>query len=314
MSTFFKALERAEHERSLRDVMPSSVVVTSAPATVEPTPVPVQPTPAPIAPPSSHFAHPPATTPERAVDLDGHHISLEEHLVSLVEPTSFAAEQYRSLRHIIEQLHRSTKLSVIAVSSPAEGDGKTTTAINLAGALAQARDVRVLLVDADLRAASMAEHLGVDEQATPGLVDAVLNPNFTLDTVVLRHPHLNLSVLMAGRRPASPYEVLISPRVAILLAAARQRYDYVIVDTPPLVPVPDGRVIRNLVDGFLLVVAAHRTPRKLLQEALNLMEPANVVGMLFNGDDRHVSRNTYSSRRRRLVRSTARSTQTASDE
>src|SRR5206468_2700492 len=82
----------------------------------------------------------------------------------------------------------------------------------------------------------------------------------------------------AGQPPAAPYEVLESPRFGELISEARQKYDYVLLDTPPIVSVPDCRVIGKWVDGFLIVVAAHQTRRKLLEEALNLMEPAKVIG------------------------------------
>src|SRR5207245_6168862 len=124
---------------------------------------------------------------------------IEEHLVSLLAPTSFEAEQYRALRHLIEQLHKSTDLSVVAVSSPGGADGKTTTAINLAGALAQAPDARVLLVDADLRGAALATYLGLGERTGPGLVDAILDANLTVEAVAQACPDLNLSVVPAGR-------------------------------------------------------------------------------------------------------------------
>jgi capsular exopolysaccharide synthesis family protein len=186
---------------------------------------------------------------------------------------------------------------VIAVSSPDASDGQSTTAINLAGTLAQAPDARVLLVDADLRGANLAGYLGLDEQEAPGLVEAILDANLTLEAVTQKRPHLNLSIVPAGRRPSAPYEILKSPRVGELLAEARRQYDYVIVDTPPLVSVPDGRVTGKWVDGFLIVVAAHRTPRKLLEEVLNVMEPTKIVGLVFNGDDRHLSMRSYSSKR-----------------
>jgi len=251
---------------------------------------------------------------------------LEEHLVSLLLPTSFEAEQYRALRHLVEQLHKSTGLSVVAVSSPSGADGKTTTAINLAGALAQASDARVLLVDADFRGPALATNLGLDDRAGPGFVDAILDTNLTLEAVARVRPDLNLSVLPAGRPPSAPYEVLKSPRVGELLAEARSRYDYIVLDTPPLVSFPDCRIIGNWVDGFLIVVAAHRTARKLLSEALNVTEPAKVVGLVFNGDDRPLSWDYYASRRytsrngggwrRRVVWSSRRTRrrQTASDD
>jgi capsular exopolysaccharide synthesis family protein len=216
---------------------------------------------------------------------------LEEHLVSLLDPASFEAEQYRVLRHMIEQRHRSSDLSVIAVSSPGVADGKTTTAINLAGALAQATDARVLLIDGDLRRPAVATRLGLDDH--PGFADAILDPELSLEAVARARPTLNLSVVPAGRLPSAPYEVLKSARVGELIAEARRRYDYIILDTAPLVSVPDCRVIEKWVDGFLLVVTAHRTARKLLEEALHITEPAKVVGLVFNGDERHLSRDSY---------------------
>jgi capsular exopolysaccharide synthesis family protein len=254
-----------------------------------------------------------------------HADGLEEHLVSLLAPTSFEAEQYRALRYLIEQLNKSTALSVVAVSSPGVADGKTTTTINLAGALAQAPDARVLLVDADLRAANLARRLGLDGHARPGLVDAILDRNLSLEAVADRRPDLNLTVVLAGRLPSAPYEVLKSPRLGELLAEARTRYDYIVLDTPPLVSVPDCRVIGRWVDGFLVVVAAHRTPRRLIEEALNVTEPAKVLGLVFNGDDRHLSRGySYASRRpsdeyrdgrqRRVFGSRTLGRQTASDD
>src|SRR2546429_2716767 len=73
-----------------------------------------------------------------------------------------------------------------------------------------------------------------------------------------------------------------------MLQASRQ-YDYVILDTPPLAAVQDARLIADWVDGFVMVVAAHRTPRKLFEEALNVMDPAKLIGLVFNGDDRRRS-------------------------
>jgi capsular exopolysaccharide synthesis family protein len=310
MSTFFRALERAEQERAERRTTPAPQPPSA------PDPAPPAPNPVHAQVPQSVFTQPrPATVGhERPVRHAERADELEEHLISLLAPASFEAEQYRVLRHTIEQLRRSVELSVIAVSSPVAADGKTTTAINLAGALAQAPDARVLLVDADLRAGSLAGHLGLDEHAVPGLVDAIINPDLTLEAVTQTHRHLNLSIITAGRRSSTPYEVLKSPRVGELFTEARETYDYVIVDTSPLVPVPDGRVLGKWVDGFLIVVAAHQTPRKLLEEALSLMEPSKIVGMVFNGDDRHVSKDSYTSQRRSITRTGTRRKRTASDE
>jgi tyrosine-protein kinase len=215
---------------------------------------------------------------------------VDEHLVSLLTPGAFEAEQYRALRHTIEQMHKGTGLKVIAVTSAAVGDGKTTTAINLAGALAQAPDARVLLVDADLRHPGVADLLGLRGGNSPDLVSAIMDPALGLTQVIEERPPFNLSVMRAHQSPARPYELLKSPRVGALLDEARASFDYVIVDAPPLVAVQDCRVISEWVDGFLMVVHAHRTPRRLLEEAFNVVDPAKMIGLVFNGDDQPRSR------------------------
>jgi capsular exopolysaccharide synthesis family protein len=199
------------------------------------------------------------------------------------------AEQYRGLSHMLEQLAKAGR-SVIAVSSPVSGDGKTTTSINLARTLAEAPESRILLVDADLRRGSVGEQLGVGRSTSIGLAGAIASPGCRLDSVVRRRPALNLSVLPAGACPPLPYETLRSPRVGELLGEARQQYDYVLVDTPPVVPVADVRALSQWVDGLILVVMAHSTPAELLDEALSAMDPEKVVGIVFNGDDLPLSR------------------------
>jgi capsular exopolysaccharide synthesis family protein len=218
-------------------------------------------------------------------DAAADRVLLTEKLVSLVAPESCAADQYRALRHTVEQLRREDGFLVIGVTSPCPGDGKSITALNLAGALAQSPDARVLVVDADLRRPSVADYLGLTPRS-PGLAEAILDPTCELPRVVRCLDGFNLSVLTAGSPRVGPYELLNSPRLDALLREARRYYDCVLIDTPPAVPLPDCRLIERLVDGFLLVVAAHKTPRKLVAEALNLLDPAKVVGIVFNADDR----------------------------
>jgi Mrp family chromosome partitioning ATPase len=136
----------------------------------------------------------------------------------------------------------------------------------------------------------MSDRLALGGNAGRGLVDAVSDPSLTLGEVVHHLPHLNLSVLPAGKRSRSPYEILKSPRFGELLTQARERYDYLILDAPPVIPVPDCRLIANWVDGFVMVVAAHRTPREALEEALTLMHPSSILGLVFNGYDRSSAR------------------------
>ncbi|HYS78443.1 MAG TPA: CpsD/CapB family tyrosine-protein kinase [Candidatus Dormibacteraeota bacterium] len=222
----------------------------------------------------------------RAASAAGGVQGLDPRLVSLVAPASFEAEHYRTLRARLESRQEGKAPQILAVTSAAIGDGKTTTAINLAGALAQARDARVLLVDADLRRPSVGLQLGLSEERSAGLSDAILDAGRSLQSVVRRRPPLSLGILTAGSTPPAPYEVLKAPRLGALFDEARRLFDYIVVDTPPLIPVPDCRLIARWVDGLLMVVAAHRTPRKLVEEGLNLIEPSKIVGLVFNGDRR----------------------------
>jgi capsular exopolysaccharide synthesis family protein len=270
VSEFFKALKKAEQEGVLRG---QTGRWQDTPTQDVPQPPPVQPQEAPV-------ALPPAPGPEGTIPH-----GVNPHLVTLLTPTAFEAEQYRMLGHLLEQMRKETGLRVVAISSPTPGDGKTSTSINLAGILARDPNIRVLLVEAELRRPSVCTYLGLGHASGRGLVHAILDPTLSLEHVVQQCQPFNLSVLPAGRALASPHAVLKSPRLGELLDAARQCYDYVIVDTPPLVFLADCQIIEQWIDGFLVIVTAHKTPRKLLAEALNVIDPAKVVGLVFNKDE-----------------------------
>lgn len=218
---------------------------------------------------------------------------MNAHLISLLNPDSLEAEYYRRLRHMIESLPKAkpNRGTVIAICSPGAGDGKTITSINVAGSLAQNKDARVLLVELDLRKpfVTMSDYLGLGKMEGPGLDDTILNPGIRngkdvpWGKVVRYITNFNIYYLPSGSIGPVPYEFLKPPRLSELLEAARQRYDYIILDTPPVVFLPDSQLIEKSVDGTFMVVAAGRTPKKMLEEALNLMDPARILGIIFNG-------------------------------
>ena len=220
--------------------------------------------------------------------------SVDDRLVTLLTPNSFAGEQYRTLRHLVEKMHTETGVSVVGVSSPSIGDGKTTTAINLAGALAQARETKVLLIDMDLRRPAVNGQLGLRGFNPKGVV-AVLGAGASLDDVIVELPMFNLSIIPSGPRQSAPYELLKSSRLHQMMDEARRRFDYVIVDTPPVIAVPDCRVISSGVDGFLIIVNAHKTPTRLLSETVNVLGQSKVLGLIFNRDDQPIAEHLYNS-------------------
>jgi len=207
---------------------------------------------------------------------------LDPHLVTMLRPRSFEAEQYRRLRQRLEDLAPARGLRVLAVTSAAAGDGKTLTAINLAAVLANAPGARILLIDADLRQPSIARQFGLDGEVR-SWADPADGPNARpLERVITVAP--GLDVLASVENRVDPYEVLRSSAFLELIAAARRSYDYVILDTPPAVPVADSALLGKTVDGYLLVVAANVTPRALVREALSQFEPGSVIGLVFNRD------------------------------
>jgi capsular exopolysaccharide synthesis family protein len=214
---------------------------------------------------------------------------LAESLVSFLSPNSAAADRYRALRYSLEAHRSESGLPVTAITSPTPGDGKTVTVLNLAGAFAQAADARVLVVDADLRRPSVANYLGLDTDRRPGLSRALRTNGCALKDIVQQLDGFNLWVVPAGPPEPSPCELLNSSRLATLIREARRDFDCVLIDTPPAL-LPDCRLIERWVDGFLMLVTAHKTPRQMLTEALAEIDPAKMFGLVFNADDRAATR------------------------
>lgn len=282
MSKFFEALEQAEQERlreeraaqdqngGARTAAPSAAPIAKSIEEKVAKPQPVR----------EQFS-----PPRRTLHGQTQARVLEDHVVSLLSPATPEAEQYKTLCCAVEAAHGSGNLKVVGVTSPGAGEGKTLTSINMAATLAQTPENRVLLIDADLREPMVASHFGLDDFDGPGFIEAIQDQALSLKDVERAFPIYNLTIVTAGQALESPYEALKSRRAEALIAEARGRYDYIVVDTPPVIPVPDCRVITRWVEGFLVIVAAHQTPKKLLEETLNALEPNKVLGLVFNRDD-----------------------------
>ena len=212
--------------------------------------------------------------------------SIDRRLVTLTAPASMEAEQYQALRLKLEHLQRERNIHVIGVTSPGARDGKTVTGINLAAALSEGSNARVLLIEADLRRPAISRYLALGDATRPGLAELVEEPTRKPEEVIGRHDQFAFETMTAGSPSTPVHQIFRMPRMQTLLAELRQRYDFVIVDTPPVGPVSDCALLARWMDGLVVIVTAHKTPRKQLENALNMLEGTPVLGIIFNRDDK----------------------------
>src|SRR5450756_765636 len=186
--------------------------------------------------------------------------------------------QNRTLRTKLSQ--HSKQPHLIVISSPESGDGKSVTAINTAGALALKSEGQVLLLDADLRKATIHMQLGLPQ--SPGLAD-VLAGACTPEEALVRTKELpNLYVVSSGTPPANPVELLDSARWRTLCAELRDVFRYVIIDSPPVGTVADYELIQAVCDGVILVMRPDFTNRHLCKCALDFVPNAKFLGVVLN--------------------------------
>jgi protein-tyrosine kinase len=205
---------------------------------------------------------------------------INKRRISLVQPSSFVAEQFRTLRGRLDSLASQQPLRTIAVCSALPGDGKTTAAINLAIVTAMSVGRRILLVDCDLRKPKIHRALGL--RPTAGLGEVLLE-EASLDEAVCKVEGTNLEVLPVRGLPGNPSELLASTRMRSLVGELAQTYDRVILDTPATLGLPDAKTVSELCDGLVLVVRAGVTPRDDIQATLDTLDRRRVLGAVLNG-------------------------------
>ncbi|MBI5017296.1 MAG: CpsD/CapB family tyrosine-protein kinase [Deltaproteobacteria bacterium] len=215
-----------------------------------------------------------------AVTLDPRAVQgVDSRIFALREPRSVVVEQYRSLRSRLERLNATTTAQVLAITSAVKGEGKSVTAVNLALVMAGNANRDVLLVDADFRRPNV--HALLDLPLSPGLSD-YLQGAASEEDIVRRTPFFGLQVVTAGNAEGHPAELLASPEFAAFLAAARGRFDYVIVDTPPIHPISDVNFLVEFVDGVLMVIRAGKTLKHMVQQSAESLPPGKVLGTILN--------------------------------
>lgn len=203
-------------------------------------------------------------------------------VISVEKPESGSAEAYRTLRTSIQFFSLDRSLHTVQVTSPMTSEGKTTTVVNLAVALARAGQ-RVIVIDCDLRRPRVHTFLGLDPD--PGFTSVLLG-EMPLEKALRPIPEVEeLRVLTAGPIPPNPSELLSGRRVIELFEALKADSDFVLIDSPPVLPVSDATVIATRVDATLVVVRDNTTLRKHLSRSLELLHQldAIVIGTVLNG-------------------------------
>lgn len=206
---------------------------------------------------------------------------VDGRVVALTAPSSTAAEQYRTLYYRLERMRTLRPMKVIAITSAIAGEGKTVTAVNLALTAARANpDNRILLIDADMRRSQVGDYLGV--KSKPGLFELLGGEAETRD-VVRRFKSTSLAVLPSGGMCEEPTQVLAGARMKRLLQLVREAFDEVYIDLPPSLPFADATILGSQADGIVLVVKANSTPVSRVNEAIEQLAGAPVIGCVLNG-------------------------------
>ncbi len=217
--------------------------------------------------------------PDEGLDLAIRH----EELVLHTQPRSAAAEQYRRLRSSLVALNPDGAPRTIMLTSAVEGEGKTVATLNLALALAERPRSRILVVDADLRSPGVEHYLGLPRRQ--GLSE-VLDNQLALDQAIRKTAARGLDIIAAGGSPDRPRSLNVD-RMRSLLHQLKQRYDYVLLDSPPAYVLTDPSVLGAATDGIVIVVRLRTTERHLVEETQRLLETTggNVLGVCVLGAD-----------------------------
>lgn len=207
-------------------------------------------------------------------------ISNKRKLIADIDPRSPISEQYRTIRTNIQFSSVDEEIKTIMVTSAGPGEGKSTTAANMAVVFAQ-QEKRVLLIDADLRKPTV--HYTFNVTNNFGLTSVLTKIKSLKEAVKQTNIH-HLSVLSSGPIPPNPAELLGSNRMRELLMEVREEYDIIIFDTPPTLAVTDPQILANLADGILLVLYSGKTDIEEVKKAKDILLSAKgkLLGTVLN--------------------------------
>jgi capsular exopolysaccharide synthesis family protein len=205
---------------------------------------------------------------------------LHTRLITLTDPQSPECEQYRTLRTELFHAAAKKQIQIVTITSALAGEGKTSTVLNLAFAIAQSKEKRVLVIDGDLRRPNIASFLGLRPAA--GLIETLTRENDVFDSIVSLDEH-DLYLLPVKRESNNPTELLSSERLGEIFALLREYFDFILVDSPPVMPFADARLLASHADALILVVRAGLASYDTVEKAVNALPHGRILGVVLNG-------------------------------
>jgi capsular exopolysaccharide synthesis family protein len=203
----------------------------------------------------------------------------QSRLVCVTEKESLAAEKFRFLGVRLRQIQQTRSLKKLLITSTIPQEGKSTVSTNLACALAQKTRQKTLLIDGDLRRPSVGRLFGLGK--IPG-VSNWLQGDGTLESSIYFLEDAGLWVLPAGDVPRNPLELMQSGRLSTLLDQLMARFDWIVIDTPPVLPFADTSIWMRLADGILIVARQGATEREQLKRGLEVLDTKKLIGAILN--------------------------------
>ena len=209
------------------------------------------------------------------------HLRTESRLIFHADPRNPASDRFRLLRMRLKEHRNAGKLKKLLITSPLAQEGKSTVTLNLATALAERGKRTVLVVDADMHHPTLSVKLNLDPWA--GLTDCLADNLTPPLSVIRRIEPLGLYFMPAGEPRGNPTELLQTPAFGGLVQKLTPYFDWILIDTPPVILLTNALSMQHHTDASLLVVRAGQTPREAVEQTVALLGKKNIVSIVLNG-------------------------------
>jgi capsular exopolysaccharide synthesis family protein len=218
------------------------------------------------------------------------HLAPNSRLICLTDKESLGAEKFRFLSVRLRQLQQTRPLKKLLITSTIPEEGKSMVSGNLAAVLSRKKQQKILLLEGDLRRPVLASRFGLGK--LPGLTEWLHQEPAPI-TSIYRLEGLGLWFLPAGKPSDNPLELMQSGRLSALMDQLAAWFDWVIIDSPPVLPLADTSLWMRLADGILLVAREGVTQKKQLQKGLEILESSKLLGMVLNSSSNSDHENYY---------------------